>query len=167
MNPLNWDVSIFWVWCGLFVVAFCRAGATYIVGRLARREAGRFRSVDRALQSQSYAKAEDRINRWGSPVVSVSFLTVGFQTAANLVSGATRMAWWRYIPALAVGAALWATLYSTMGFVGFEAVSRLYSKWPVGTVVGGIVGLVVLVIALVAIPRWRKNQKEARTSCQQ
>ncbi|WBL19918.1 DedA family protein [Citricoccus sp. NR2] len=155
MNPLNWNMPLVWVWLALFCIVFARAGATYVVGRLVRRGAARFERAEKLLASPSYLTAEARINRWGAPVVAVSFLTIGFQTLANLSAGATRMSAWRYLPALVVGGAAWATIYSTIGFVGFEAVSRAYARWPVGTVVFGVAVLVALVL-LVTVRRLRR-----------
>ena len=48
------------------------------------------------------------VARWGAPVVTLSFLTVGIQTLVNLAAGVMRMPLRRYIPALTVGAILWA-----------------------------------------------------------
>lgn len=152
---MNWNVPLVWVWLALFCIVFARAGATYLVGRLVRRGAARFERAERLLASSSYRTAEARINRWGAPVVAVSFLTIGFQTLANLSAGATRMSAWRYLPALVVGGAAWATIYATIGFVGFEAVSRAYARWPVGTVVFGLAVLVALVL-LLTVRRMRR-----------
>src|SRR5699024_6505796 len=100
----------------LYVVIWCRAGATYLIGRGARRVASRGR-VAAFLESPGVTRASELINRWGAPVVALSFLTVGFQTAANAAAGLTGMPARRYLPALAIGGLAWALIYATVGLV--------------------------------------------------
>lgn len=152
---MTWDAPFMWVWLALFGIVLARAGGTYLVGRLIRTGASRFRRAERILGSLSYQRAENRINRWGAPVVAVSFLTIGFQTLANLSAGATRMSSWRYVPALIIGGAFWATIYATVGFVGFEAISAAYSRWPTATLVVGILAVVALVLMITV--RWLRR----------
>src|SRR5699024_8586063 len=98
----------------LYVGTRCRAGATYLVGRRARRVARRGR-VAAFLESPGVTRASELINRWGAPVVALSFLTVGFQTAANAAAGLTGMPAKRYLPALAIGGLAWALIYAPGG----------------------------------------------------
>jgi len=96
----------------LFVVACARAGGTYAVARWLRGAAGRRTTwVDRP----SVARAEAVVRRVGAPAVTLSFLTIGVQTAVNAAAGALRMPLRSYLPALAVGAGIWAALYGTVG----------------------------------------------------
>lgn len=129
----------------LYVVIWCRAGATYLVGRGARRVASRGR-VAAFLESPGVTRATELINRWGAPVVALSFLTVGFQTAANAAAGLTGMPARRYLPALALGGLAWALIYATVGLVAFMAWFELFlvSPW-------GAVAVLALVVALVAM----------------
>jgi membrane protein DedA with SNARE-associated domain len=82
-------------------------------------------------------------------VVSISFLTVGLQTLINLAAGVSRMPLRRYLPAVSVGALLWAFLYATVGFVTFAAWIALYRVSPVGAIVAVVVLLAVLVAFVV------------------
>src|SRR5699024_10105287 len=91
----------------LYVVIWCRAGATSVSGRGAGRVASRGR-VAAFLESAGVARASELISRWGAPVVALSFLTVGFQPAANAAAGLTGMPARRYLPALAIGGLAWA-----------------------------------------------------------
>lgn len=102
----------------LLVVIYCRAGGTYLLGRLAYRLAnrGRFHTI---LTSPRVENAAEKVNRWGAPIVALSFLTIGFQTAANLAAGVTRMPLTRYLPALIVGGFAWAVIYATVGLAAF------------------------------------------------
>lgn len=128
----------------LFVIVMVRANATYWVGRAARAGATRTR-LRRALSSAGFVRAQRLVGRWGAPVVTLSFLTVGIQTVVNLAAGATRMPLRRYLPAVTVGGVIWAFLYATAGFVTFAAWRRLYQFSPLlATVL-----LVALAVALV------------------
>lgn len=101
----------------LVVVAFGRAGATYALGRGARGAAGRRWTLDAAW----VVRGEDVVRRFGAPAVTLCFLTVGVQTAVNLAAGSLRMPLRRYLPALFLGALLWAAVYVTVGIAVVEA----------------------------------------------
>src|SRR5699024_12016902 len=108
-----------------------------------------------AIQQSSVTRAhqltEAAIDRWGPPPVAVSFLTIGFQAAINLAAGAIRMRWYRYLPALLIGGALWATIYTTIGSVSYKAIAAAYESWPIAT----ISVTVVLALALIGWIIWR------------
>ncbi|WP_233487915.1 DedA family protein [Auritidibacter sp. NML120636] len=157
-NPMSWTAPWFVIWLGLYVVIWARAGGTYLLGRGIRTGVGRTHTrLARVLQTDGYQRAERAIDRWGAPVVALSFLTIGFQTLVNFAAGVTRMRWFRYVPALAAGGAAWAAIYATVGVVSFRALSYFFTRWPVAT--GVVVALIViaLVIWFVAKLRGRHN----------
>ena len=131
----------------LYVVIWCRAGATYLLGRGARKAADRGR-IARFLESRNVQRATELINRWGAPVVALSFLTVGFQTAANAAAGLTGMPARRYVPALAIGGLAWAFIYATVGLVAFMAWFELFllSPWAAVAALGMIVVLIAVLL---------------------
>ena len=155
-NPMTWDGPWIWVWLALYFIVFCRAGGTYLVGRAVRNGVARVGSIQRVLTSASYLRAERVLDRWGPPAVAVSFLTIGFQTAINLASGVIRMRWYRYLPALLIGCALWATIYTTIGSVSIAAVGLAYNRWPLPT----IIITIGLIISLVGWIIWRLTAPE-------
>ncbi|GHG06280.1 DedA family protein [Streptomyces filamentosus] len=126
----------------LYVIVLLRAGGTFAVGRLAAAGARRSRFAAR-ISSAKFQRAERAIQRWGAPVVAVSFLTVGFQTAANFLAGSMRMPLPRYLPALFVGGAAWALLYATVGLGIFEVLTRLFAE----RTALGVSAVAVLVLA--------------------
>ena len=137
----------------LFVVAMLRAGATYALGRATQTGARRTR-VARLMVRRGFTRVQDLVARWGAPVVTLSFLTVGVQTLVNLVAGMTQMPLHRYVPALAAGSLLWGLLYATVGFAGVTAWWLLYQRSPLAAlvllvlVVLGVVGYVVRQVRL-------------------
>lgn len=125
----------------LAAVAFIRGNLTYWLGQAAQAGAGQTRAR-RWMHSPGYRRAQKWVNRWGPPVVSLSFLTIGLQTLINLAAGVSRMPQRRYLPAVGVGAVLWGFLYATVGFVTFAAWAKLYAVSPVAAIlsVGVLVG---------------------------
>ena len=147
MNPLDWSFPIAVTWLIMFGIIICRAGGTFLLGRLSRKGIRRFDRIEKIMSGSKYRRAEDTIDRFGAPVVALSFLTVGLQTVVNLAAGSTGMRYRRYVPALAVGGSLWALIYSTVGFLGFKAVAKAYQAEP-GLTVGLALVFVVAIIGL-------------------
>nr|WP_272902552.1 VTT domain-containing protein [Brevibacterium daeguense] len=144
----------------MYCIVLLRAGGTYAVGRLVRGGMTRFSGVRRTLESDRYRRAEEGLNRWGPPIVALSFLTIGLQTLMNLAAGTTRMPLIRYLPALAIGGAAWATIYSTVGFIGFEALAFAYSRAPVLTV-ALVIAFLGLLGAMVFVRRRPKDPSDS------
>jgi membrane protein DedA with SNARE-associated domain len=148
----------------LFAVVLLRAGATYALGRAAQTGARRTR-VARLMARPGFAKVQDLMARWGAPLVTASFLTVGIQTLVNLVAGMTQMPLRRYLPALALGSLLWGFLYATVGFATFSAWRELYARFPAATVALTVVlaaGLVAYVLRQVRQRRSERLDANAR-----
>ncbi|HYI56967.1 MAG TPA: VTT domain-containing protein [Microlunatus sp.] len=122
----------------LFVIVLVRAGGTYALGRGVRAGASRTSRVQRLVSSPRFVRAQELVESWGAPIVVLSFLTVGFQTVANLAAGVGRMPLRRYLPALVIGSLIWAFLYATVGLITVAALIHLYAISPVGTVLGGL-----------------------------
>ena len=130
----------------LFVIVLLRAGGTYALGRGSR--AGVKRLLERrGRMAPQLARAEAVIERFGSPVVALSFLTVGFQTVVNLAAGVLRMPLVKYIPALVVGGAMWATIYGVLGLATVNAIMQAAAKNPTAAILSvlGIAALLALV----------------------
>lgn len=148
---------------GLYVVVLLRAGGTYALGRLAASGVRRSRIGER-IPAAKLRRVETTIARWGAPVVAASFLTVGFQTAANFTAGTLRMPLTRYIPALAIGGVAWALIYATVGVGIWELVSRLIAEnpavgWPI--VVALLLAVAVGVVLLVRRSRRQPTDPDA------
>lgn len=136
----------------LYAVIWLRAGGTYALARGARKAASRGK-VATFLSSARVERATAIVNRWGAPVVALSFLTVGFQTAANAAAGLTRMPLKRYLPALAVGGLAWAVIYATIGLVAFAAWFELFLHSP-----WAAVAVLALVVALITVLLWHRRR---------
>lgn len=122
----------------LVLVATARGGATYAVGRGVRTVADRRTALaERAL----VRRGELLITRYGAPAVTLCFLTVGVQTAVNLAAGSLRMPLRRYLPALVLGALLWAGIYVSVGLAVLEAFWS--GAWWIALLVVGVAAAVM------------------------
>ncbi len=135
----------------LVVVVHLRAGGTYALGRLARHAGDRSRASG-VLGRPMVRRSEQLVGRFGPPAVSASFLTVGFQSAMNLTAGFLRMPLRHYLPALTVGALIWAGMYLSVGL----AVLRAWNADGNSTAVLAVAVLVALVggLAVGVRRRW-------------
>lgn len=159
MDPTQWNAPFAIVAAALFVIVFARANLTYWLGRgiIAGTLHTRFASF---LSRRGYLRAERIVNTWGAPAVTVSFLTVGFQTLVNLAAGVTRMPQRRYLPAVTLGCIAWALIYATVGFVGAQAFAALWSRSPelaIGIAAAALAGLVWFIAARVQSRRRRRT----------
>lgn len=136
----EWPVAALYAF--LFAGAMVRANATYWLGRGARHKGEDSRAA-RYLSNPVVRRAETLVARFGAPLVSLSFLTVGVQTAVNLAAGVLRMPLWRYEIAAVVGSLAWAAIYSTVGLAVLDAWWGQARPW-VFAGVAGAVGLVWL-----------------------
>lgn len=143
----------------LYVVVLMRGGGTYALGRGARHAADRGR-IGAWLSSPRVERAQEIINTWGAPVVALSFLTVGFQTAANAAAGLTAMPLRRYLPALAIGGLAWAIIYATVGLAAVALWLELFlhSPWAAVAVLAIVAALAVQLIRMRRRDRARAPQ---------
>jgi membrane protein DedA with SNARE-associated domain len=150
MDPTQWNAPFPIIVAALFVIVMFRANATFWLGRLGSAGVRRTR-LAKLMESPGYLRAIERIDTYGAPVVTLSFLTIGFQTLANLAAGATGMKLRHYLPAVGIGGLLWALLYATVGTVGVDLLGRLYQLSPLLA----ISSFVVVAIAIAGYVIWQ------------
>lgn len=138
----------------LFLIVLLRAQATYWIGRGVIAGALHTRLADK-LTGPRTTRAITLLNRYGPPIVTVSFLTVGFQTVANAAAGLIRMPWVRYTVAMVIGCIMWALIYATIGFAALNAAMALaaHSPW----LLVGVIALLVAIAVAVVIARRRRR----------
>lgn len=122
----GWPVWV--VFVVLALGAYARGNATYWLGRGARSGSEHTR-WKRYSETPVVRAAERWVRRAGPPLVSLGFLTVGVQSAINLAAGLLRMPQRQFQPAVIIGALLWSTLYTTVGFAVLEAALGGLSWW--------------------------------------
>lgn len=133
----------FWgIFAGMTAIIFARSQATYWIARLAVTGAGRH-PVGRRLGARM-SRARDLLNRYGPPVVTASFLTIGFKTAMNAAAGASRMRWFVYTLAMLPGCLLYGLVYATIGLAAlWSALSSPWGAAAVAVVLAAVVGFFV------------------------
>ncbi|POH73738.1 hypothetical protein CVS27_09840 [Arthrobacter glacialis] len=159
------SLPFIWAFLILFAIVMLRSNATYWAGR-GLAAGGRKTKLQKHLDSPAVLRAEKIIARWGAPAVSVSFLTIGVQTAINTAAGLGRMPLRRYIPATVIGSIAWATIYATIGLAAFDAALAAAAGSPLALI--GLVllaGVAVLSIHLFRVSRTRKLDKSALEDC--
>lgn len=104
-------LSPWWAYLALFALVFARVQGVYWLGRLAGRGV-RSRRWGQRLESPRIRHAEELLNRYGAPAVTVSLITPGVQTAVNALAGITKMPFVRYLIAMGIGCAAWALVYA-------------------------------------------------------
>lgn len=114
------ELTVATAYAVLFVAACLRGAMTYALGRAARHagDASRLRGF---FHRPVMRRTERVVQRFGAPAVSLSFLTVGVQSAVNASAGLLRMPLRFYVPGLAVGALIWAAVYLTVGMAMLSA----------------------------------------------
>ena len=131
----------------LFGIVLLRAQATYWAGRGVINGALHTRLAE-WLRGPRLTRAIDAMNKWGLPVVTLSFLTVGFQTAVNAAAGLTRMRWGRYTLAMVPGCLAWAAIYATVGLAAVAAWLHLTDGWRWVVIGGALLVLAAVVTTL-------------------
>lgn len=147
----------FWtVYVALFAIVFARTQATYWIGRGVG--AGVRHTRRGKLLGSRLDRAENLINRFGPPMVTVAYVTVGIQTAIHLAAGAMRMHFVRYLLAMIPGCAVWAAIYSLGGMAVIAVWWRAFLESP-----GEAVAFAVAALAGVgALLYWRRH-RDVRT----
>ena len=100
------------------------------------------------MASEKRSKAIEKLEKWGWPLIPLSFLTVGFQTAVQLTAGLIGWRWLPYTLAAIPGWILWGVVYAAGGLAVFATILALaqQSWWLAAIVILAIVGLIVFLV---------------------
>lgn len=139
----------------LMLIVFCRAQATYWLGRLTRTGVRKTRLAG-YLEGARGSRATQLLDRYGLPAITLSFLTVGIQTAVNASAGVLGITWPRYTIAMVPGCLAWALIYATVGFAAIEAWFALAAHSPYAPLV--VVALVAAIVTVVIVHRRRRSR---------
>ena len=96
--------------------------------------------------------------------MTVSFLTIGFQTVVNAAAGLIRMPWVRYTIAMLIGCVAWALIYATVGIAAVEAGIALaaHSPWALVAACWLLRRRGVVVARSSSASRWRRRRTDGR-----
>ncbi len=135
----------------LFGIVFARTQLFYWLARGVAAGTIKIERVQGWAESPGVQHALDRLHRWGAPVVTLSYLTVGFQTAVNVAAGLSRMPFWRYLIAMVPGCIAWAFVWGTVGLGAFYGALALAagSPWVLAALAAAVLALAVAAGVLV------------------
>jgi membrane protein DedA with SNARE-associated domain len=138
----------------LFGIVLLRAQATYWIARGVTAGVLHTRWAAKVTGPRT-TRAIAALNRWGLPLVTISFLTIGLQTVVNAAAGLIRMPWIRYTFAMLIGCIAWALIYATVGIAAVEAALALAARSP-WALVGALAIASGIVIAIIVVGRRRR-----------
>ena len=145
----------------LFGIVLLRAQATYWIARGVTAGVLHTRWAAKVTGPRT-TRAIAALNRWGLPLVTISFLTIGLQTVVNAAAGLIRMPWIRYTIAMLIGCVAWALIYATVGIAAVEAGLALAARspWALIVVLMAVIGVVIAFIVI----RRRRGRTAAPTA---
>jgi len=79
------------------------------------------------LTSDRLAKAEVFFDRYGGAVVTGARFLEGLRQANGIVAGTIRMPWPRFLAFNALGAALWAGVWASAGYLAGDHITAIYN----------------------------------------
>lgn len=138
------DVPVIAIFGVLMAIGTARSQATYWLARWVTEATaddtapnGSMRARFAAwLQRPLLVRTRRMLQGWGLPLVTLSYVTVGLQTAILASAGVLRISWWRFTIAQLVGTVGWAAFYTLIGAAAWKAV------------LGGLSGTTWLIIIL-------------------
>jgi membrane protein DedA with SNARE-associated domain len=150
-QPFGWSAAI------LTLVAMVRSQCTYWVGRAINRGLLHTRWAER-LRAESLRKGVDALERWGWPIIPLSFLTIGFQTAVNAGAGIVGWHPLRYTLAAIPGWIAWGLAYAAglLAVIGAAIGLATRSPWFLAAALAATV-------ALIAVALRRRRTRKAKT----
>ena len=94
--------------------------------------------------------AGERLELWGWPLIPISYLMIGMQTAVQMTAGLTGWRWGRYTLASVIGWVVWGAIYGMGGMVVLTGVVILaiHAWWMAAVFVFAITTAVVLIVRL-------------------
>ena len=101
-------------------------------------------------------QTEAIFTRWGAQSLIVAKFIPGFASVATAMAGVLRVPLWRFIPADALGAALWSGVAIALGYIFRNAIDDVLNVLAQM----GKIGLVLILLAFVAYIFWKWLQRK-------
>ncbi|MCL2112797.1 MAG: hypothetical protein FWH31_02485 [Streptococcaceae bacterium] len=142
-NMLNWVASLpLWqATLFLFIVVFFRAQMTFWLGKLM------YKGILKTNLSKNTTRSEEKragiaaLQKYGWPVIPLSFLTVGFQSVVQIGAGLLDWNWFKYTLVALPGYLAWGFIYAFGGLALFRSIAN------------GSIGLLIIAL-IVAFLVW-------------
>jgi membrane protein DedA with SNARE-associated domain len=143
-----------------FVAAVIGDNVGFAIGHLGGR-----RLVERfgryiLLTPERLDKTTDFFERHGGKIVAVARFIEGLRQANGIIAGITGMHWAKFLAFNALGAALWVTVWSSVGYFSGSHINTIYSAVTRYDTYLAI-ALGVLVLAYIARRLWKRRARRA------
>jgi membrane protein DedA with SNARE-associated domain len=115
------------------------------------------------ITRERLARAESFFERHGGKVVTGARFVEGLRQLNGIIAGVTEMHWARFLMFNALGAALWVTVWTSLGYVAGDHVETVAHY--IGYV--GVAVVVVIVAALVWHVRRRRRDRTSEPSLEE
>ena len=141
-----------------FVAAVTGDNIGFVIGHFGgRRLVERFgRYV--LLTPERLDKATDFFERQGGKIVAVARFIEGLRQANGIIAGITGMHWAKFLAFNALGAALWVTVWTSVGYFSGSHINTIYNN---ATRYDAYLAIAVVVLVLASIA-WRLRKRRAR-----
>jgi membrane protein DedA with SNARE-associated domain len=141
-----------------FVAAVTGDNIGFVIGHFGgRRLVERFgRYV--LLTPERLDKATDFFDRQGGKIVAVARFIEGLRQANGIIAGITGMHWAKFLAFNALGAALWVTVWTSVGYFSGSHINTIYNN---ATRYDAYLAIAVVVLVLASIA-WRLRKRRAR-----
>lgn len=153
----------------LWLVLACATAGSGLVDHLlfvAGRSFRTHRWVERATRQAAFAKALGFIERYPTGYILTFRFIFGLRIASPIAVGVSQIPTWRFAVLNVLGAVIWATTFTLLGFVFGEAVHSFLGhghhagRWTLAAA-GGVIVLVLLIWAGRSLWRRRHPQSES------
>lgn len=153
------NVAVIMVVAVLAAVAGDNLG--YLIGRVGGRPFVRRWGHYVLLPPERFRKVEEFFDRHGGKVVTVARFIPGLREANGIVAGTIGMPWLRFLAFNALGAALWVTVWTVLGYTAGAYIGEIYDEIA-RYFTYLVIGLVVLALALIVrhLLRRRRDRRE-------
>ncbi len=101
-------------------------------------------------------QTEAIFTRWGAQSLMVAKFIPGFASVATAMAGVLRVPLWRFVPADAIGAALWSGVAIALGYIFRNAIDDVLTVLQEL----GKIGLVLIAVAFIAYVFWKWLQRK-------
>lgn len=129
-----WQATLF-----LFIVVFFRAQMTFGLGKLIHMGILKTKWGKKAEKSEENRAGMLALQKYGWPVIPLSFLAVGFQTVVQLAAGMLDWKWSKYTLVALPGYLAWGFVYAAGGLTLFRSIAN------------GSIGLLILFVIIVLL----------------
>ena len=110
------------------------------------------------LTEERLSKAEGFFERHGGKIVAVARFIDGLRQFNGVVAGVVNMGWWRFLAFNTLGAILWSTLWSGVGYFAGQHINGIYAEVQ-RYQASLVIALALIVVLALARWLWKRNHR--------